>query len=103
MSGKIQLDRTFWRKSLIGIFIGLILYASTMIVISYADYHKASIRLKSESVEQLPPEKVKILQTILKSRQRRDNDNMSSEAIGILIGLIGIFFVERKTRESSQK
>jgi hypothetical protein len=99
---KFKLDKIFWRKSLIFIFLGLILYACTMIAIDCIDYHQTSVRLgnlKSESMEQMPPEKMTMLQTILKSRQRRYSDNISSETIGILIGLIGMFFVERKTRK----
>jgi drug/metabolite transporter (DMT)-like permease len=101
MKGKIQLDRIFWRKSLTWIFIGLILYACTMIALYYADYHHASSQLKNlndEIAKQASQGKIAVVH-VWESRQKLAFGNIVIQTIAIFVGLIGLFFVERKTRK----
>jgi len=101
MSAKIKLDHSFWRKSLISIFVGLIICGSIMLVSNYREYQKASLQLKSlnaNSIEQLDQENLIILKRIQESRQRRHYEDGKSDVMAIMLGLIGIIIVERKTR-----
>jgi hypothetical protein len=102
MIAKIKLDRSFWRKSLISIFVGLIVCGSIMLVSNYMGYQKASLQLESlntNSIEQPNQENLIILKRIQESRQRRHYEDGKSDAMAIMLGLVGIIFVERKTRK----
>jgi hypothetical protein len=68
----------------------------------WMEYHRVSLQLENLSdkpVAQVPQQDVVALEAILKVVQKHRREDMSIHATAVLFAVIGLVFVERKTRK----